>query len=67
VKRARAVGEDKWGESPFMVPTIPQFLKFLELTWGVIQEKAIMEGLPFQGGKLDDISVIVARAELDED
>ena len=38
-----------------------------ELTGGVLQEKAIMEGLPFQGGKLDDISVIVARAELDED
>jgi len=26
VKRARTVGEDKWGESPFMVPTAPQFL-----------------------------------------
>ena len=26
-----------------------------------------MEGLPFHGGKLDDISVIVARTELDED
>jgi len=25
-----------------------------------------MEGLPFHGGKLDDISVVVARAEMDE-
>ena len=31
------------------------------------QEKAIMEGLPFHGGKLDDISIVVAKAELDEE
>ena len=44
----------------------PSIRPCLELTGG-FQEKAIMEGLPFHGGKLDDISVIVARAELDED
>jgi len=26
-----------------------------------------MEGLPFHGGKLDDISIVVAKAELDEE
>ena len=26
-----------------------------------------MEGLPFHGGKLDDISIIVARAVLDDE
>jgi hypothetical protein len=35
------------------------------LLWKLIsQERAIMEGLPFHGGKLDDISVIVARTAL---
>ena len=40
--RAHEVGQDPWGESPWM-------------------EKAIVEGLPFHGGKLDDVSVVVGR------
>lgn len=59
-KRARTIGEDEWGESPFMVCSPNPLSDFS-------QEKSIMEGLPFQGGKLDDISIIVAQAELDEE
>lgn len=62
VNRARTVGEDKWGESPFMVSSFPGLSGI-----NGYQEKAIMEGLPFHGGKLDDISIVVARAELDVD
>jgi len=45
---------------------IPIYGKQLSRTCADEQERAVMEGLPFQGGKLDDISIVVARADLDE-